>query len=173
MFIEVLCGLHWWLYKHLSGIPFPATLDQEHQGVTDAATSLIRWWQMQQLPWFAVSSVECWEYEHCRRFVSHTPRNKNSGVSDLESAIFSKSLGEWASPLIRCARNCLPSLPPLQYLQFHQPRGGKLGEFVFHLTPVSCVCRVSFQQYNHLKPHHDFRDTLYFISSLLHDVVSN
>jgi hypothetical protein len=46
MFVEVLCGLHWWLCKHLSSIPFPATLDREHQE-----------WQMRQLTWFVVSSV--------------------------------------------------------------------------------------------------------------------
>jgi hypothetical protein len=40
---------------------------------------------MQQLSWFAVLSVECCEYEHCRQFASHTPRNKNPGVSGPES----------------------------------------------------------------------------------------
>jgi hypothetical protein len=100
MSIEVLCGLHSWLCRHLSGIPFPATLDQEHPE-----------WQMQQLPWFAVSGVECCECGHCTRFASHTPRYRNPGVSGPESAVCCKSLGEWASPLIRCARNCLPSLP--------------------------------------------------------------
>jgi hypothetical protein len=157
VFLEVLCWLHWWICKHLSGIPFPATLDQEHQE-----------WQMQQLPWCAVTSVDCCECEHCRRFPSHIPRNKNPGMSGPESAIFCKSLSEWASPWIRCARNCLPSLPPHHYPQFHQPRDGKLGEFVFHLTPVSCVCRVSFQQYNHLKPQHDFWDTVFTLSYLVY-----
>jgi hypothetical protein len=125
MFIEVLCGLHWWLCKHLSGIPFPVTLDQEHQE-----------WQMQLVPWFAVSSVECCEYEHCRRFASRTPRNKNPGVSGPESVILNK----WASPWVRCARKCLPSLPPYHYPQFHQLRDGKLClSFIWHLFHASVM----------------------------------
>jgi hypothetical protein len=46
-FTKVLRWIHRWLCKHLSGIPFPHTLDLEHQQL-----------QMQRLLWFAVSSVE-------------------------------------------------------------------------------------------------------------------
>jgi hypothetical protein len=124
-------------------------------GVTDAATSLIR-----------VSSAGCCEYEHCTRPASHIPRNKNPGVSGPESAIFCKSLGVTLDTLRAQLLALPPSLPSHHYPQFHQPRDGKLGEFVLHLTPVSCVRRVSFQQYNHLKPHHDFWDTLYILNEL-------
>jgi hypothetical protein len=115
---------------------------------------------------FQVLNVVNTNTVECRRFASRTPRNKNPGVSSPERTIFCISLGEWASPWIRCARNRLPSLHPHHHPQFHQPRDRKLGEFVFHLTPVSCVCCVSFQQYNDSKPHHYFWDTLYFVDFL-------
>jgi hypothetical protein len=41
MFVEVLCLLDRWLCKHLSGIPFPATLDPGHS--SDRCSSFPDW----------------------------------------------------------------------------------------------------------------------------------
>jgi hypothetical protein len=60
LLIEVLYGLRWRLHKRLSGIPLPPTHDQEHHE-----------WQVQQFPWFAVSSAEFCEYEHLLNHYSH------------------------------------------------------------------------------------------------------
>jgi hypothetical protein len=62
MFSEVLCGLHRWLCRHLSSIPF-----------------------LQQHQWFDFSSVERCEFEHCRWFASQMSRSKNPGMSGPDS----------------------------------------------------------------------------------------